>query len=112
MIGPNICNLRKKKGLSLTELSTRSGVSKSYLSNIERELNRNPSIQILEKIASVLDVELKELITIDAKQGESLGIDQEWIEFIQEFEALGISKEQIREYKTLIEFLKWQNQYN
>lgn len=111
MIGSNICNLRKKKGLSLTELSTRSGVSKSYLSNIERELNRNPSIQILEKIASVLDVELKELITIDAKQGESLGIDQGWIEFIQEFEALGISKEQIREYKTLIEFLKWQNQY-
>ena len=98
--------------MSLSELSIRSGVSKSYLSNIERSVNRNPSIQILEKIAAVLEVDLKELISIDAKKEASLEISKEWIEFIQEFEALGINKEQIHEYKTLIEFLKWQNNYS
>lgn len=111
MIGTNIYNLRKKRGLSLSELSFRSGVSKSYLSNIERNLNKNPSIQILEKISGVLEIELKELIT-GAKQGFILEIDKEWIDFIQELEALGINKEQIQEYKTLIEFIKWQNNNN
>lgn len=110
MIGTKIYQIRKNRGYSLSELSEKSGVSKSYLSNIERNLNQNPSIQILGKIAAVLDVELKEIIKIDSKQGSDNQIDQEWIEFILELEASGISKEQLQRYKTLIEFIKWQNQ--
>ncbi|NYE03849.1 XRE family transcriptional regulator of biofilm formation [Bacillus niacini] len=108
MIGNNIYKLRKKRGLSLSELSERSRVSKSYLSNIERNLNQNPSVQILDRISAVLEVELKDLIRIDGKQGTNLQIDNEWIELIKELESSGIHKDKIKEYKTLIEFIKWQ----
>lgn len=103
MIGSNIYQIRKKRGLSLSELSERARISKSYLSNIERNLNRNPSIHIIEKIASVLDVELKELIRPEAV----IGIEKEWVDFIQELKNTGIHKEEIHEYRTLIEFIKW-----
>ena len=110
MIGTKIFYFRKKRGLSLSELSGKARVSKSYLSNIERNLNQNPSIQILEKIAAVLKVDLKALIEIDTKQVETLEISEEWIVFIQELESIGINKEQIKEYRTLIEFIKWQKE--
>ena len=54
MIGKNIYLLRKEKGLTLSELAERANIAKSYLSNMERNINQNPSIQIVEKIAQVL----------------------------------------------------------
>ena len=42
--------------MSMTELAEKAGVAKSYLSSLERNLQTNPSIQFLEKIAVVLDV--------------------------------------------------------
>jgi XRE family transcriptional regulator, master regulator for biofilm formation len=107
MIGSNIYKIRKRRGLSLSELSDRARISKSYLSNIERSLNQNPSIQILEKIAAVLDVELKELIRPDGVLGIDQHFEKEWVDFIQELKDTGIHKEEIHEYKTLIEFIKW-----
>ena len=44
MIGKNIYWLRKEKGLTLSELAERANIAKSYLSNIERNINQNPSI--------------------------------------------------------------------
>lgn len=108
MIGTNIYKIRKNRGLSLSELSERAEISKSYLSNIERNLNKNPSIHIIEKIANGLNVDLKEVIRTDEKHGPSIQIDHEWIDFIEELKNTGIRKEQIHEYKTLIEFIKWQ----
>jgi XRE family transcriptional regulator, master regulator for biofilm formation len=108
MIGTNIYIIRKKRGISLSELSERAKISKSYLSNIERNLNMNPSIQVIEKIAKGLNVDLKDVIRTDEKQGSSTQIDREWIDFIEELKNSGIHKEQIHEYKSLIEFIKWQ----
>ncbi|WP_442594251.1 helix-turn-helix domain-containing protein [Neobacillus sp. D3-1R] len=108
MIGTNIFKLRKKRGLSLSELSERAKISKSYLSNIERNLNKNPSIHILEKVAKGLNVEIKEIIKIDERHSINTQLDPEWIDFIQELMNSGIHKEQIHEYRTLIEFINWQ----
>ena len=58
MIGNNIYRIRKQRGLTLSELAKKALISKSYLSNIERNLNKNPSIQVMEKIAAVLHVDL------------------------------------------------------
>ena len=44
MIGERIKQLRLEKGYSITELAEVSGVSKSYLSYIERNLQTNPSL--------------------------------------------------------------------
>ncbi|WNB92472.1 helix-turn-helix transcriptional regulator [Bacillus sp. NEB1478] len=106
MIGKNIYELRKRKGITLTELADRSKVSKSYLSNIERRLNKNPSIQVVEKIALVLDVEVKALLS-NKLDSEHMEVEKEWVEFVVELKSLGINKEIIHEYRELIEFIKW-----
>lgn len=107
MIGKNIYEIRKRRGLTLSELAGRANISKSYLSNIERDLNRNPSIQVMGKIALVLGVELKMLLQTGTNQEEEKLPDKEWIDLVSELKESGIEKE---EYKTLIEFIKWQNQ--
>jgi len=103
MIGKRIQQLRKEKGLSLSELAERASVAKSYLSSIEREIQSNPSIQFLEKVAGVLEVPVDSLIHPD--QEEVLKhIDEEWMKLVKEAMASGISKEQFKEF---LEFNKW-----
>ncbi|RXJ04049.1 XRE family transcriptional regulator [Anaerobacillus alkaliphilus] len=62
MNGESIRELRKKKRMSIDQLSDLSGVSKSYISYIERGLQNNPSIAVIEKISKALDVQLVDLI--------------------------------------------------
>lgn len=109
MIGKNISKIRQSRGLTLTELAERAGVAKSYLSNIERNVNQNPTINIIEKIAAVLEVEVNELINVDSSnKNQEKALDKEWIEFVKELRESGAEKENIQEYKRLLEFIKWQ----
>ncbi|MCY9664517.1 helix-turn-helix domain-containing protein [Paenibacillus alginolyticus] len=109
MIGQNISSIRKQRGYTLSELSERTGISKSYLSNIERNLKQNPSIHVMEKIALVLKVDLKTLLKIAADVETNQQLDQEWMDFISDLKQSGIDKERIHEFKILIEFMKWNN---
>jgi len=59
-VGERIKSLRSKKGLSLRELSDRSGLSFNAISKIEREEN-SPTVASLHKIASALDVHISDL---------------------------------------------------
>lgn len=108
MIGENIHKIRKMRGLTLSELAERAQISKSYLSNIERNLNQNPSVQIVEKVAKVLGVDFRTLL--DSKTFNSLYTENEWIEFANELKNLGVEKDQLQTYKTVIEFAKWQKE--
>lgn len=60
------CNIlkrmRKEKGYSLNKLSELTGISKSYLSLLERGIQKNPSIDITEKIAKALGVNINYLV--------------------------------------------------
>jgi XRE family transcriptional regulator of biofilm formation len=103
MIGNRVKQLRQEKNLSLSELANRAGVAKSYLSSLERNLQTNPSIQFLEKIASVLGVPVDSII-LDHPNKEDL--DSEWMQLVQEAMQSGISKEQFREF---LEFSKWKD---
>ncbi|WP_282937445.1 helix-turn-helix transcriptional regulator [Paenibacillus sp. RC67] len=109
MIGNNISSIRKQRGFTLSELSERTGISKSYLSNIERNLKQNPSIHVMEKIASVLKVDLKMLLKIATDPDIKQHPDKEWLDFISDLKNSGIEKERIHEYKIVIEFMKWHN---
>jgi XRE family transcriptional regulator, master regulator for biofilm formation len=106
MIGRKIEELRKKKGLTLSELAKRSKVSKSYISNIERNVNHNPSIAVIERIAVVLNVDVNCLLNNKTTTATEY-MDPEWKEFISELKSAGIKKERIRDYKELIEFISW-----
>jgi XRE family transcriptional regulator of biofilm formation len=110
MIGNNIAALRKVRGFTLCKLSERTGISKSYLSNIERNLKQNPSIHIMEKIASVLDVDLKTLLRIAADGEKIQHLEKEWTDFISDLKRSGVDKERIHDYKIVIEFMKWHNE--
>jgi XRE family transcriptional regulator, master regulator for biofilm formation len=107
MIGKNLGEIRKSRGLSLSELSERTGISKSYLSYIERNMNKNPSIQILEKISNVLRVDLKELIHSDKESQILQHPEKEWLDFIAELKKSGIEKEDLQDYQQLIDFINW-----
>lgn len=114
MIGKNIRAIRKQQRLTLSELAERAGIAKSYLSNIERNINQNPSIQVLEKIADVLKVDIHALIDTETETEteKEEKPEEEWMDFIKELQDSGIEKEDLKEYKTVIEFIKWQNQIN
>ncbi|WP_249869461.1 helix-turn-helix domain-containing protein [Oceanobacillus saliphilus] len=109
MIGENIKRIRKELGITLSECAQRANISKSYLSNIERNLNRNPSVLIIEKIAGVLNVDIHKLIGSEDEQNEQ-AITGEWLDFVNELRESGVEKEQLPEFKSVIEFARWRNE--
>lgn len=60
-VGKNITYYRKKKNMSMDDLSKRSGVSKSMLSQIEQGKS-NPTVVTVWKIARSLDVNIQKLL--------------------------------------------------
>ncbi|WP_040203803.1 XRE family transcriptional regulator [Neobacillus jeddahensis] len=110
MLGENIAKIRKQRGYSLTELADLTNISKSYLSNMERNLNKNPSLQIMSKIATVLDVDLITLLNSGNPDVSHVYLEKEWVDFVRELKESGLEVDQIRQYKTLIEFIKWTNE--
>jgi transcriptional regulator with XRE-family HTH domain len=52
---------REKRGLSMTVLAQRAGLSQSMISFVEREI-RNPSLETLLRIAEVFELNLGEII--------------------------------------------------
>ena len=56
-IGQHLRNIRKKSSMTLQQLSSHTGFSIGYLSNIERDLV-SPTITVLSSICAVLDTDL------------------------------------------------------
>lgn len=108
MIGKNIRTIRKERRLTLSELAERAHIAKSYLSNIERNVNQNPSIHVLEKIASVLEVDIQ--VLIGSQPEVKAQLEDEWLTFIKDLKKSGIEKENLDDYKTIIEFIHWQKE--
>ena len=101
VIGERVKKYRQERNLSLSELAEQAGVAKSYLSSLERNLQKNPSIQFLEKIAVVLNIPVDHLI-YDKQTNESL--DPDWLGLVHEAMESGVTKEQFKEF---LEFNKW-----
>lgn len=59
-LGMRIRFLRKQKNISIEDLALESNVNRNYLGDLERG-TRNPTIEVLTKIASGLNVSLEEL---------------------------------------------------
>ncbi|MCF2649135.1 MULTISPECIES: helix-turn-helix domain-containing protein, partial [Bacillaceae] len=68
MIGERIKYLRLRKGYSISRLAKEAGVSKTYLSNLDRGIQNNPSLQFLEKVAERLGITVDQLISDEFKQ--------------------------------------------
>ncbi|WP_018664686.1 helix-turn-helix domain-containing protein [Heyndrickxia acidiproducens] len=101
MIGNRIKELRLKKGLSINQLAERAGVSKSYISYIEREIRFNPSLEFLTKIAKPLDTTVEYLLQ-DVLTPRNNLFDEEWESLLEEAIKEGMNKEDFIRMKNFI----------
>ncbi len=60
-VGQNLARIRKEKGLSQEDLAFECGLHRTYISGIERGV-RNPTIVVLDKIAKVLKVSVRDFL--------------------------------------------------
>ena len=63
LVAWNLRRLRVERDVSAEALATQSGVDRAYVSRIERAL-ANPTIEVLERLASVLGIEIADLFVV------------------------------------------------
>ena len=66
-LGKYIKNLRREKKIAVKTLSEKTGISKSYLDYIESGA-REPQVEMLAKIAVILDSPLETMLDIQKKE--------------------------------------------
>jgi XRE family transcriptional regulator, master regulator for biofilm formation len=111
MVQYRIKQLRLQRGYSINELSEKAGISKSYLSYIERGIQKNPSLHILSRLANSLGTTLEELLDDDNKYQPQLDgkcMDEEWKQIFSEAVEHGITKE---DFSLYIDFIKFKRIY-
>ncbi|QNG58465.1 XRE family transcriptional regulator [Metabacillus idriensis] len=108
MVGDRLRELRQEKGYSISELAELAGVSKSYLSYIERDIQKNPSLQFLQKISFTLDVDLEYLLGTEKSVSE-VSIDEEWKALLNKAIEDGLSKEDFKDFQEYMKFKKWKH---
>ena len=108
MIGKKIKSLRQQKGYSITELGRLADVSKSYLSQLERGLQTNPSLQFLVKVSKPLDTSIDLLLQESkANKCRNIDLDEEWKVLIRQAIEDGLRKEDFHEYRKYMKFQEW-----
>lgn len=85
-IGPILYQRRKALGLTLTQLSTRSGVSKSMLSQIERA-EANPTYAVLWALTSAMRIDFAALLQGATRMGGDESIDITRVEHTPEIRS-------------------------
>ena len=113
MIGNKIRMLRIKHGYSVSQLSAKANISKSYLSNLENNKKANPSLYVLSKISKALGTTVdylieNRLLSTDAAKETKEVIDEEWLRLLEKGVQEGMSKKDFIEFQ---EYLKFRRQY-
>ncbi|CEG28314.1 helix-turn-helix domain-containing protein [Bacillus sp. B-jedd] len=103
MEGIRIRKLRDERGMSLNKLSGLTGISKSYLSLLERGIQKNPSIVVLEKLAEAFQVSVDVFIRRE-KAGEA-GTTAGLVKLQVEFSEKDMAPEKFKRVKELLEIL-------
>lgn len=66
-IGERIAHFRIARGLTVNKLANLSGISQSYLRDIELGKNNNPTVEILDCLCATLGISLKDFFDIDSQ---------------------------------------------
>lgn len=72
-VGATLQRIRLNRGLTLEDLSRAAGVSKSMLSQIERE-KANPTIAVAWRLANALGIGIEELLTGNPTRAEPVHV--------------------------------------
>lgn len=60
-VGARIRRIRKERGLTITQVGQASGLSQSFISQVERDMTM-PSVRTLQRLADSLDININELL--------------------------------------------------
>lgn len=99
MIVFNIKKIREKQNISIRKLSQLTGLSRTYLSNLENNKRVNPTLSSLSAIATVLNVDIKELFYSDVELNK---LKEEMYDRIDKF---GIDSPEALEVSQIIDLL-------
>ncbi|RXH23642.1 helix-turn-helix domain-containing protein [Bradyrhizobium zhanjiangense] len=66
LVAWNVRRIRVDRGIPQEQLAYDAGIDRSYLGGIEQQ-KKNPSIDLLDRIAKTLDIQLSELFAEPAK---------------------------------------------
>ncbi|KGP74118.1 helix-turn-helix domain-containing protein [Pontibacillus yanchengensis] len=97
MFGDRFRHFRYQKRLSLEGIAGRTGIPKPILKEIERNAIPNPSMFIMNKIATALEVSLDEML-YSSSSNTFEELDEEWLKVVREAMESGISKEEFSEF--------------
>lgn len=70
-VGANLRRIRRERGLSQEALAFECGLHRTYVSGVERGI-RNPTVVVLDKIATTLDVPAAALLAEVSDSEETL----------------------------------------
>jgi transcriptional regulator with XRE-family HTH domain len=94
-------NLRIRKGKSLNELAMEVGASKAHIWDLETGRAKNPTIDLLTKLASALGTSISELV------GENPGGKEEPAEVLTMYRELkALEPEDLETIRIMMERLK------
>lgn len=99
MIVFNIKRIREKQNISIRKLSLLTGLSRTYLSNLENNKRVNPTLSSLSAISTVLNVDIKELFYSDIELNK---LKEEMYDRIDKF---GIDSPEVLEVSQIIDLL-------
>ena len=124
-LSQKIKQLRQEKGYSLNELAERAGISKAYLSQLENNRSKQPSAEILLKIASALRTTIADLldkpVRVHAKdfgempdglrelideQGETLDIREEDVKMLMSIRYRGNQPETPEDWEHILRTIR------
>ncbi len=94
-----IKKIRENKNLTIYKLSKLTGINRSYLTQLENNKKFNPTLNTLEKIASVLEVNIKQLFySLDE-------IEPLRKEMYRRIDKYGINSKEVLEVSQVIDLL-------
>lgn len=108
MIGRRVKEIRMQKKLSLSQLAERADIAKSYLSNMEREICINPTIDVVEKLAQALKVHPAVLLSWEIKELGSESMDDSFSCIKSHISTL--DSLQLKELRDSIDIVVWKRE--
>ncbi|PGK22485.1 transcriptional regulator [Priestia megaterium] len=103
MIGDRIRTIRVQKRMTLSNLAEKANVTKSYLSNIERNISTNPTIEFIEKVALALNMKPESLLGWEKDEVSSV---ENSFSYVKKY-LLTMDDEQLIDLKDYIDFILW-----
>lgn len=108
-LGLSLKEARKNLSFTLRQVEETTGISNAYLSQLENDKIKNPSVNILSKLSSTYRISLKQLlVTANLIEKDKSKKEEKNLNFAQRvaFKAEDLSEEERKEVLRYLEYIK------